>query len=99
MVAHAVPATTAEQVMLRSHYMGLIGLTMAAIIFILWRLDCAYGARQLLHLSSDRQAKILIHILGISLWVCWVGIGAIVCMAHEQVYDLVPGLPGLQAPI
>jgi hypothetical protein len=99
MIAHGVPATTAEQVTLRSHYMGLIGLTMAVVIFILWRLDCSYGARQLLHLSGDNQAKILIHILGIALWTCWVGIGVVFCMAHEQVHDLVPALPGLQAPL
>ncbi len=85
--------------MLRSHYSGLIGLAVAAAIFSLWRLDCTFGARQLLHLSRDSQAKALVHILGMALWVCWVGISVVACMAYDQVYELVPNLPGLGAPI
>lgn len=99
MVTHAVPANTAEQTMLRCHNMGLIGLAVAALIYLLWRADCSFGAKQLLHLSNDVQAKALVHILGMALWVCWVGIGVVFCMAHDQVYDLVPNLPGLQAPL
>ena len=99
MVTHAVPAHTAEQTMLRCHNMGLIGLAVATLIYLLWRADCSFGAKQLLHLSSDVQAKTLVHILGMVLWVCWVGIGVVFCMAHDQVYDLVPNLPGLQAPM
>ncbi len=99
MVTHAVPANTAEQTMLRCHNMGLIGLAVATLIYLLWRADCSFGAKQLLHLSNDGQAKVLVHILGMALWVCWVGIGVVFCMAHDQVYDLVPNLPGLQAPL
>lgn len=99
MVTHAVPAHTAEQTMLRCHNMGLIGLAVATLIFLLWRADCSFGAKQLLHHSNDIQAKTLVHILGMVLWVCWVGIGVVFCMAHDQVYDLVPNLPGLQAPM
>ncbi len=99
MVTHAVPANTAEQTLLRCHNMGLIGLAVATLIYLLWRADCSFGAKQLLHLSNDGQAKVLVHILGMALWVCWVGIGVVFCMAHDQVYDLVPNLPGLQAPL
>ncbi|MFA6209716.1 MAG: hypothetical protein WC714_09855 [Candidatus Obscuribacterales bacterium] len=99
MVTHAIPAHTAEQTMVRCHNMGLMGLIVAVLIYLLWRADCRYGAKQLLHLSNDIQAKALIHILGMALWVCWVGIGVVFCMAHDQVYELVPNLPGLQAPI
>lgn len=99
LVTQAVPANTAEQTMLRCHHMGLMGLAVATLIYLLWRADCSFGAKQLLHLSNDIQAKALVHILGIALWVCWVGIGVVFCMAHDQVYDLVPNLPGLQAPM
>lgn len=99
MVTHAVPANTAEQTLLRCHNMGLIGVAVATLIYLLWRADCSFGAKQLLHLSSDGHAKVLVHILGMALWVCWVGIGVVFCMAHDQVYDLVPNLPGLQAPL
>ncbi|CAN5320478.1 hypothetical protein BH11CYA1_BH11CYA1_44820 [soil metagenome] len=99
MATQAVPANTAEQTLTRCQNMGLMGLAMAAFIYLLWRADCKFGAKQMLHLSKDIQAKTLIHILGMALWVCWVGIGAVFCMAHDQVYDLVPNLPGLQAPI
>ncbi len=92
-------AANTELTMLRSHYSGLIGLAVATAIFSLWRLDCTFGARQLLHLSRDSQAKALVHILGMALWVCWVGISVVACMAYDQVHELVPNLPGLGAPI
>jgi len=84
---------------LRSHYSGLLGLAMATVIFALWRLDCAFGARQILRLCRDKQAKVLVHVLGMALWVCWVGIGVAACMAYDQVHEQPTTLPGLRAPI
>ena len=94
-----VSAANTEATMLRSHYSGLLGLAAATIIFALWRLDCAFGARQILHLCPDKQAKLLAHVLGMALWVCWVGIGLAACMAYDQVHEQTTTLPGLRAPL
>lgn len=93
-----VAVAKTEDTLARANKAGLLGLLCAALIWALWYLDCRFGARQWLKNSRDPQAKAIVYIFGIVLWLTWLSVGIIIGMTNDQVFELSPQLPGLSNP-
>nr|MBP7578943.1 hypothetical protein [Candidatus Obscuribacter sp.] len=75
---------------------GQVGLLAAALVWAIWRLDVRLGARQKLS-DSEGIVKLIVHLTGFALWICWFCALVIIAMAMDQVYSLpstLPNLPG-----
>jgi|GEM_PF-607571 len=81
----------------RAGRVGAIGLFSASLIYIIWFIDCKFGARQIFSNSRDTAAKILVYLLGIALWVSWLGVGIAMNMSYDQVNN-VPPPPSMRLP-
>jgi hypothetical protein len=60
---------------------GLVGLGVAAIIFLLWRLDCSLGRAP----QRSSAANALIYLLGAALWLVWLAAAHVFIMAYDEV--------------
>jgi len=81
----------------RAGRVGAIGLFSASLIYIIWFIDCKFGAKQIFSNSRDTAAKILVYLLGIALWVSWLGVGIAMNMSYDQVNN-VPPPPTMRLP-
>jgi len=74
---------------------GLVGTTVAVIIFVLWKLDTKISGFR----APDVSTQLLVRVLGMMLWLVWVGATHVMLLANDEVYppDLtyrpVPCLP------
>jgi hypothetical protein len=83
--------------MMRANRVGTIGLLAGAFVYTIWFIDCKFGARQVFGKSRDTAAKTLIYLLGIALWISWLGAGIVMTMSYDQVNAL-PDLPSMRVP-
>jgi len=60
---------------------GLIGLIVACIIYVLWKIDYRLTAPT----RPDSRADVLIMILGILLWLAWFSTGQMIFIANDEV--------------
>jgi hypothetical protein len=84
--------TRQEETLLRAYKSGLLGFAVSSVLWLIWRMDVLYGARQRLE-TGDRQTRVLVTSFGVVLWLCWFFAGVIVGMAYDQVYDMPARLP------
>jgi hypothetical protein len=84
-VTFLVPAVRLEDGLIRANRIGSLGLIAAVLVYIIWYVDCKFGARQIFGKSRDTAAKTLIYLLGIALWVSWLGAGIVMTMSYDQV--------------
>ena len=73
---------------------GQVGLLAAALVWAIWHLDVRLGARQKLS-DSEGIVKLIVHLTGFALWICWFCALVIIAMAMDQVYSLPSSLPNL----
>lgn len=59
---------------------GIVGISLACIVYVLWKLDCRYNH----DLKLDRNAKRLVLLLGVMLWTVWFCNCQIVMIASEE---------------
>jgi membrane protease YdiL (CAAX protease family) len=81
----------------RAGRVGAIGLFSAALIYVIWFIDCKFGARQIFSSSRDTAAKTLVYLLGLALWVSWLAVGIAMNMSYDQVNN-VPSTPSMRVP-
>ncbi len=75
---------------------GQVGLFAAILVWGMWKLDVLWGARQRL-VESETMVKLIVHMTGFSLWICWFWALVLITIAMDQVFSLpavLPNLPG-----
>ncbi len=61
---------------------GLVGLFLALLIYILWKISLRlYG-----NIVHERHADLVISAFAILLWVAWFGITQIILIAYDELY-------------
>lgn len=73
---------------------GQLGLLAAFLVWLFWRADVRFGGRTSIA-RSEMAVKVLIHLSGIALWVCWLSTFVVINMAVHQITDLPTNLPNL----
>ncbi len=97
LVTFLIPVVSIKEGLMRSHRVGSIGLLAGVLVYTIWYIDCKFGAGQIFGKSRDTAAKTLIVLLGISLWISWLGAGIVMTMAYDQV-NTIPDLPTTRVP-
>jgi hypothetical protein len=97
LITFLIPVVNLKDGLMRANRVGSIGLLAAALVYMIWFIDCRFGARQIFGKSRDRAAKTLIYLLGIALWISWLGAGIVMTMSYDQVNSL-PDLPAMRVP-
>jgi len=97
LVTFLIPVVSLQDGLMRANRVGSIGLLAAALVYIIWIIDCQFGARQIFGKSRDTAAKTLIYLLGIALWISWLGAGIVMTMSYDQVNSM-PDLPSMRVP-
>ena len=60
---------------------GLVGLTLACILYVLWKIDCRLNK----NIRPDRNADRIILMLGILLWLAWFMTCQMILIARDEV--------------
>jgi len=97
LITFLIPVVSLQDGLMRANRVGSIGLLAAALVYTIWIIDCQFGARQIFGKSRDTAAKTLIYLLGIALWISWLGAGIVMTMSYDQVNSM-PDLPSMRAP-
>jgi hypothetical protein len=97
LITFLIPTPRLEDCLMRANKVGTLGLIAAALVYVIWFIDCKYGARQIFGKSRDTAAKTLIYLLGIALWISWLSAGVVMTMSYDQV-NSAPELPTMRVP-
>jgi hypothetical protein len=97
LITFLIPVVNLKDGLMRANRVGSIGLLAASLVFVIWFIDCKFGARQIFGKSRDTAAKTLIYLLGIALWISWLGAGIVMTMSYDQV-NTMPDLPSMRVP-
>jgi len=76
---------------------GIVGLLVALVIFVIWRLDRVFTAKE----KNDLKEAWMVVMLGAFatlLWTVWTCAGHLMIRAHDEVHDAPAQLPGLHGP-